>query len=241
MFTEHYDQLKHEALVAYPEEAVWLVVRGECRRVANVSPEPTKTFQVAKSTMIEAMIEGLDAVIHSHPDYPACPSEADMRGQIETAVPWGVIATDGQQCTPVTWFGDGVDRQPLIGRGFCHGVTDCYGLIRDYYQIEHGIVLPEYPRSWEWWLNGQNLYLDGVEAAGFVRIRPQDAREGDMWFAQLRSPVPNHGGIMAANGLALHHPSASLPVDPSRLSKRDPIGRWLPHITHWYRHKEMPQ
>ncbi len=241
MFAEHYDAIKAGALTAYPEEAVWLVVNGELRSVPNVSPEPTKTFQVAKRDMMQAMVEGLDAVIHSHPDYPACPSEADMRGQIESGVPWGIIATDGQQCTAVTWFGDTIERQPLVGRGFCHGVTDCYGLIRDYYRMEHGIALPEHPRSWEWWLNGGNLYLDGVEAAGFERIRQQDAREGDMWFAQLRSPVPNHGGIMASNGLALHHPSASLPVDPSRLSKRDPIGRWLPHITHWYRHKEMPQ
>ncbi len=240
MFDHFTDELRAGALAAYPEEAVWLVVSGELRQVDNVAAEPRKTFAVSKRDMQAAVAAGLDAVIHSHPDYPACPSEADMRSQAATQVPWGIIATNGSQCTPVTWFGDQVAREPLIGRGFCHGITDCYGLIRDYYREEHGIALPDYPRSWEWWLNGGNLYLDGVESAGFYRISQHEARDGDMWFAQLRSKVPNHGGIIASNGLALHHPSAAKPVDPSRLSKREPIGRWLPHITHWYRHKEMP-
>lgn len=241
MFDQFNEEIAAGALAAYPEEAVWLVVAGELRQVANVADDPCKTFVVSSVDMRAAVASGLDAVIHSHPDYPACPSEADMRAQEATAVPWGIIATNGTSCTKMTWFGDQIERLPLIGRGFCHGVTDCYALIRDYYAMEHDITLPEYPRSWEWWLNGQSLYLDGVEAAGFYRISQEEARDGDMWFAQMRSKTPNHGGIITGNGLALHHPSAAKPVDKSRLSKKDPIGRWLPYITHWYRHKEMPE
>nr|WP_301539584.1 NlpC/P60 family protein [Halomonas venusta] len=127
----------------------------------------------------------------------------------------------------------------MLGRGFVHGIADCYGLIRDYYAERHSITLPEYPRSWEWWRNGQDLYCDGFAAAGFRLIEQSEARPGDMWLAQLRSPVPSHGGIVLERGLVLHHPCGKLPVDPSRLSVREPIGRWLPYITHWCRHSEL--
>lgn len=236
MFEQYREQLQREAIAAYPEEAVWLITPGECRRVKNIADEPTKTFRVSKQSMAAAMARGLLAVVHSHPDYPACPSAADMRGQQAAAVPWCIVATDGEHATDPVWFGDSVERLPLIGRGFRHGITDCYALIRDYYRLELGIDLVEFPRDWEWWLNGGDLYQDGIAPAGFRRIEQAEAQPGDMWIAQVRSPVPNHGGILLEHGLALHHPSAHEPVDPAQLSRREPIGRWLPHITIWLRH-----
>lgn len=235
MFDEHADQIRTASLAAYPQEAVFLIDQTGCRQVKNIASDPTKTFRVDKRTMASAIKRGLLAVVHSHPDFPDCPSEADMRGQMASGVPWGIVATDGQNATPIRWWGHG-EREPLIGRGFVHGITDCYGLIRDYYAVELGIELPEYPRSWEWWRHGGNLYLDGFESAGFRRIEQSEAKPGDMWLAQLRSDVPSHGGIVLESGLALHHPSARDPVDPARLSRREPIGRWLPYITHWMRH-----
>ncbi|XKE45760.1 NlpC/P60 family protein [Halomonas organivorans] len=238
MFPDHHDQLRREALAAYPEEAVWLITPGECRRVANVAEDPRATFRVAKRDLAAAQARGLCAVVHSHPNGPDHPSEADMRGQVASGVPWGIIATDGEACLPPFWWG-GDARPPLVGRGFRHGVTDCYALIRDYYLLEHGIALPEFPRAWEWWRHGQDLYRDGFPRAGFRRIEPEEARPGDMFFAQLRSPVPNHGGVLLEGGLALHHKTGRQAVDATRLSMREPIARWLPHITHWLRHEEL--
>ena len=237
MFEQYKEQLQREAIAAYPQEAVWLITPGECRRVKNIAAEPTKTFQVDKRTMAAAMARGLLAVVHSHPDYPACPSAADMRGQAASGVPWGIVARDGERAAEPVWFGDQVERTPLVGRGFRHGVTDCYALIRDYYRLELGIDLIEFPREWEWWLNGGDLYRDGIAPAGFRRIEQAEAMPGDMWIAQLRSPVPNHGGVLLEHGLALHHPSGSDPVDGTQLSRREPIGRWLPHIILWLRHE----
>jgi len=235
MFDEYAEQIRAEALAAYPEEAVWLITSGGCRRVTNIADDPTATFAVAKNDLAAAHGRGLLAVVHSHPDYPACPSEADMRGQLASGVPWGIVATDGINTTPVRWWGHG-ELEPLVGRGFVHGVTDCYALIRDYYAAELALEIPEYPRGWDWWHRGADLYRDNFGQAGFRRIEAAEARPGDVWLAQLRSGVPNHGGILLEGGLALHHPSAREPVDPARLSRREPVGRWLPYITHWLRH-----
>ncbi|MCB8889922.1 Mov34/MPN/PAD-1 family protein [Vreelandella malpeensis] len=237
MFDQYAEEIRAAALEAYPLEAVWLITADGCRQVPNVADDPAATFRVASRDMAAAQAAGLLAVVHSHPDYPDCPSEADMRGQQTSGMPWGIVATDGEQTTPIRWWGvEGAERAPLVGRGFVHGIHDCYGLIRDYYAEELDVVLPDVPRSWEWWLAGQDLYQDGFAAAGFRRISAEEARPGDMWLAQLRSPVPSHGGVLLEHGLALHHPCGRFAVDPSRLSVREPLGRWLPYITHWMRH-----
>ena len=123
-----------------------------------------------------------------------------------------------------------------MGRGFRHGVTDCYSLIRDYYRLERDVVLPEFPRDWEWWCNEQDLYRDGFGKAGFERLVDVDLRPGDVFLAQIRSGVPNHGGVYLGDGLALHHLAARLPVDATRLSRREPIDRWMKFISHWLRY-----
>lgn len=241
MFDEFSDQIQREAAASYPEEAAWVITRAGCRQVANIADDPKKHFRISDGDMLEAYLDDLLAIVHSHPNGPDCPSEADMRGQVASARPWGIICTDGEGCLPITWWGDQVTREPLVGRGFRHGVTDCYSLIRDYYHLEHGIDLPEFPRNWNWWHDGQDLYTEGFPKAGFRRFDPdvETPQAGDMWFSQLRSSVPNHGGIYLGDETILHHATSKKAVDPSRLSRREPIHRWLPHITHWLRHEEM--
>ncbi|SES12696.1 Proteasome lid subunit RPN8/RPN11, contains Jab1/MPN metalloenzyme (JAMM) motif [Vreelandella subterranea] len=239
MFYEYHEQLRAEAIAAYPNEAVWLITPGECRRVKNVSTEPTLTFRVGKRAMASAMQRGLLAIAHSHPDFPACPSAADMRGQISSGVPWGIVSTDGETAAEPIWWGEGIERPPLIGRGFRHGIADCYSLIRDYYLLELGIDLPEFPRDWEWWHKGEDLYRDGFKKAGFRVIEASEAKAGDVWLAQLRSKVPSHGGVLLDGGLGLHHPSTTNAVDASRISRREPLARWQHHITHWLRHEAL--
>lgn len=241
MFEKHYKQIAEEAIEAYPEEAVWVITQTGCFRVENTSATPETHFSVDKSVMLDARLEGLLALVHSHPDGPDCPSEADMIGQINGACPWGIICTDGVDALPITWWGDQMEKEELLGRGFKHGVTDCYSLIRDYYAQEHGLNLPEFPRNWDWWHEGQDLYTDGFPKVGFRRLDPdvEAPQKGDMWFSQIRSDVPNHGGIYLGDETILHHTTAKKAVDPSRLSKREPVHRWLPHITHWLRHEEL--
>ena len=233
MHDEHQAQIRSEALAAYPHEAVWLITAdGACRQVRNVHAEPAHAFAVSKNDMASAQARGLAAIVHSHPDYWACPSEADMHGQMATAVPWGIVATDGQDATPITWWGADTPRPPLEDRPFVHGVTDCYALIRDYYAETYGIELIEVPRAWEWWRTGGDLYQQQFAAAGFERITHEQAQPGDVWLMQLRSPVPNHGGILLDHGRALHHPMARAggPVQPKARARIEPIHRWLPHI-----------
>lgn len=254
MFTQHYAKMMKEAAEAYPEEAVWFITEAGCWQADNVSTDKLNKFEVSDTDSMRALKEGMLAVIHSHPNHPPCPSEADMLGQIASGVPWAIIGTDGNTATKPYWWGASTPVPPLKDRHFHHGITDCYSLIRDYYRQEMAIELPEYPRSWSWWAKDgdnppKNLYVEGFASAGFVQLKmgvnddhflglELEPEEGDMWFTQLFSPVPNHGGVYLGDGLCLHHLSSKHPVDPSRPVREEPIYRWANHVTHWFRHKE---
>lgn len=255
MFKEHYAQMREEAKEAYPLEAVWFITETGCRQVENISPSPTTEFSVREQDTMQALEEGLLAVVHSHPDLPACPSEADMVSQLASDVPWGIIATTSTRAEAPVWWGGNTPIEPFETRTFRHGITDCYSLIKDYYQQELGITLRAYPRGWNWWDKSssgyQNHYLDKFAAEGFVEIPLHDEdsteflglstepKRGDMWFTQIHSEVPNHAGIYLGNSLCLHHLSGREPVDIGRPVLKQPIYRWGRHITHWFRHKDM--
>ncbi|MFP8968564.1 NlpC/P60 family protein [Pokkaliibacter sp. CJK22405] len=238
MFEEYAEQIRSMALEAFPREGILLITQQNAFVAENVHPEPELAFQARAADMNRAQAEGLMAVVHSHPNGPDCPSADDMRGQLSTAVPWGIVSCyDGERCGQPFWWGEGVPVPPLIGRGFRHGVTDCYSLIRDYYAQELSITLPEFPRDWEWWQKGETLYLDGLEHADFVPVSAAEIAPGDMFYCTIRSKTPNHGGVYLGDGLALHHLTGRHAVDASQLSCREPIHRWMSHITHVFRHR----
>jgi len=228
------DAIKAAALAAYPEEMCGLVVNGGFVLCENRAADPREAFSIDPALFVEYGA-ALDAVVHSHPDAPCCPSAADMAQQVVCAVPFGVVSTDGCSTTDLLWWGGGVPLAPLLGRGFVHGVTDCYGAIADWYSLERGVALPVFPRDWAWWRSGGDLYRDGFERAGFQLISFSEAAPGDVVLFQLRSDVPNHGAVIDEGGLMYHHPALDDPVDPFRLARREPFGRWRKHATHFLR------
>lgn len=238
------EALRDHALASYPNECVgYIDLSGLYHPLANRAADP-RQFAVPDHRVIADLIATgqIRALCHSHPGGPDCPSQMDMRTQVELDIPFVIVATNGQACADPFAWGDQIDDQrPLIGRPFRHGVDDCYALIRAWWRARRGVILPDFPRQWEWWGrdpgNGveRDLYRRHFSDAGFYEISAGEASEGDVWLAAIRSDVPNHAGVYLSDGLALHHAALAHAFDPSRLSRRDPIARWLPYITHWLR------
>jgi len=220
----------------YPRECCGLiiVVRGRekyipCRNVAI----GTEHFVLPAEDFADAETQGaVMAVVHSHPDTAASPSQADLVACEESGVPWHIVRVDSVDGAPraldlVTFEPSGY-QAPLIGRDFSHGVLDCYALIRDWYKQERGIQLPDFPRPDDWWNDGKSdLYTDGFKSAGFRLLGDDDVLlEGDMILMQIRSGngVPNHGGVYIGDGLILHH-------QYGRLSTRDVYGGYFQEVT----------
>lgn len=238
------ESIKRDAIEKFPNESCGIVLTQEdgghkYLALPNLATEPSQSFHVDERVLI-GVGDALAAVVHSHPNGPDCPSGTDMRQQVAWKVPFGIVSTDGEGCLEPFFWGDTVPVPELIGRGFRHGVTDCYALCRDYYRLTHDLILREYPRDWEWWTKGQRMYEDFFQNEGFHRIEEREVRSGDAFMAQIRSDTPNHAGIYVGDGLILHHLTSSRSWDPSRLSRRDPVSGWSKFICGtWVRHETM--
>lgn len=233
---------------AYPEESCGLIVRGEYIPTENIAVDPKLDFEIPGSVYKKHLLAGgIEAVVHSHPDGPLFPSEADMASQMATNFPWIILGVDEDKrvSKPIVWGG----KTPIpnvIGREFVHGVTDCYSLIRDTYRLgkdalaEQGITtwpfppidLPDFARADSWWENDKDSFYDvQPPKLGFVEVKAHEVKAGDLFFMKLgKTKTNNHAGIYLGDNTILHHL-------PTRLSRRELAGSWGRIADKWMRYE----
>lgn len=238
---DYVEQIRAQALECYPEEGAWLITEKGCYFVDNIHEDPENYFDVSERDVRMARGEGLLAIVHSHTNGLHYPSEADMKSQINTAVPWGILLCDGVDSSWIRWWGGSKPDQvdDLLDRTFCHATADCYALVRDYYLVTFGIQLKEFPRSWRWW-DDQNLLSEGFSKAGFSVVKGEP-KAGDVWLASFasRTQTLNHCGVLLDNGLTHHHPGAGTPINATKKAVIEPIYRYMQNIHLWVRHKDL--
>jgi proteasome lid subunit RPN8/RPN11 len=225
------DVMEHATKEA-PRECCGLavVVKGRliywpCRNIADDGE-----FAIHPEDQIAAEDAGdVVAICHSHPNLSPDPSDTDRVMCGKTGVLWLIVSwpTGAYRIVEPDNY-----VPPLVGRPFVHGVLDCYALVHDYYAML-GISLPDYQREENWWLKGQNLCLEHFDDAGFLAVPIEALRAHDVLLMQIASPVPNHLGVIDADGYLLHHCH-------NRLSSRDVYsGMWRKVTTHAFRHRSL--
>lgn len=232
--------IRSHAEQEFPREACGLlcVVRGRekyipCRNKAA----GTEHFILSSEDYAEAETSGeIVAVVHSHPNVPAVPSEADRTACEASGLVWHIVHVTDENGQPqggeIVTFEPCGYQAPLVGREFSHGVNDCYQLVRDWYWQERGIDLKNFARTDGWWERGENLYMKHYAEAGFELVNGQP-EEGDMIVMQIRSNEPNHAGVYLGDDLILHHLYG-------RLSSRDVYGGYWKEVTRMIlRHKNI--
>ncbi|WP_036170339.1 C40 family peptidase [Massilia sp. 9096] len=237
------EAIRAHAAEEYPRECcgLVLVVKGRERyQQCTNTAQGTEHFVLPAEEYADAEQLGeIIAVVHSHPNAPAQPSQADLVSCEASGLPWHIVRVDLVDGAPaagevVTIEPSGY-RAPLVGRQFSHGVLDCYQLIVDWYAQERGVTLPQFARADEWWNDGKSdLYTEGFPLAGFAKL-PNGAllEVGDVILMQIRArnDVPNHAAIYLGDGLILHHLHG-------RLSSRDVYGgMWAENTRAVLRHQ----
>lgn len=249
--------IEAHALADYPREACGLIVAmGDKQRyvACRNAAEDDQDFHLPAEDYAKAEDIGqVIAVVHSHVDRDAQPSESDLVSCEATGLPWHIVSVgqDAGDSAPTVrgWhsFEPTGYQAPLVGRTFHHGSLDCYGVIRDFYQRELGIFLPDFERPDDWWAKPElgELYLDNLEVAGFVQVS-DGPKYGDMILMQYRSDRTNHGGVYLGDAVLKTQPDLS-PIPNAmlhhampRLSERVAYGGFWADITRMIvRHKEM--
>lgn len=239
MFEHLHNPIIVSAMAAAPKELCGVIHDNQFVALENVHPEPETHFRMADADAARYMgSPKTQAIVHSHTSSPACgpcPSKVDQIQQEAMGLPW-VIAGFNQHIGKwsVIEMGDHNLERPILGQKFVYGVTDCYQLVRRWYWQQKGVKLPAIHSDYGWWIDGsENLYVDNYERGGFKRIErpdtPRGLQPGDCFLYPLQgSPVYNHVGLYAGDGLVFQH---TQDTD----SKDYVIGPWFRRTTFWLR------
>lgn len=241
-------QIKNHAIEDYPNESVGLLLDDDTYiRVKNIHKKPQQHFQIA-TVVFQGYLPRLKAIVHSHPNQKVLePSLDDQQLIVSYKTTGGIVRvvpdpnTKEPQASPITWWGAIPNRnpQPLEGREFVYGITDCFGIVRDWYYMNRSIVLYDMPRTYGWWDDQShpcwNMIENNVEAMGFKKHKYQSAsvRRGDVMFMSLRSKlnITNHLALYEGGDSIIHHLPSSRGSLKASLSKRDILSRYIPYIT----------
>lgn len=210
-------------LKEYPKESCGIILNDNTYiPLKNIAQDPFNYFEIDPNIWIK--YENITAIVHSHPNGKPILSTADRQMQLATGLEWWLVC-NGEitkfRCMP-----------HLLGREFEHGKTDCYAIFRDCYALS-GIDFPDFKRENDWWLNGENLYLDLLPKYDFVQV--DDLQLGDIVLICTGSDVPNHSAVYIGDQYIVHH-------SPQRLSKRDLFnGYWLKNVHSFWRYKWRSQ
>lgn len=237
---------------AGPQEICGLFVRdkksGTYHFIAckNQATNPQTHFEISEAEFAPYRHRDDVIIVHSHPQGPNYPSVADLSLAQTTGLTCALIAPllktskQGDDAAYELIFYGPPCLASLTSRIYRHGVTDCFGYMRDVFAQDYQIIVPDMPREWGWWEGGDNFYQDHFAAYGFEMLdEAADLQKGDVFIARLRANVDNHGGIYWGHGLIKHHLAGRAPVDRGRLVTEEPIARMQPFIRYWLRHKSL--
>ena len=226
---------KHAAR-EYPRESCGVIIANrfgkeqyvECR---NLAPGKDHFIMDGRDYAAAEMAGDIIAIVHSHPNVSATPSQADLVECERSKLPWVIVNWPTGQ---IHEFKPTGYKAPLVGRQFVHGILDCYTLVRDYFREELGIDIPDFERSDGWWHKGENLYVRNYQKAGFFQVRQEDLKKHDVIIMQVASPKdPNHAAIYIGNNMILHHVMR-------RISCRTTYGGyWRKHTALIVRHRAL--
>lgn len=242
------------ARAEFPKECCGLIVGGQYYPCTNIAPDPANQFEIDPAEFVALSELGeVGAIVHSHPNGNAEPSEVDRVQMGLHGVDWVIcgygIHADGAEYCDIKRHKPTAYQSPLLGRGYYHGTQDCYSLVRDYYGRELGLELPDFARLDEWWENADNepLYEQNFEKAGFVAVNGTPQKHDVILCRVGRTHHINHALVFVGNGklqsentpdcvgdnLVLHHPHG-------RLSVREIYGdSWHKRTALIVRHKEL--
>lgn len=215
----------------YPREGCGIiaVVKGKkkwypCTNVAEGEDDfildPKEFIEVKKAADIIA-------IVHSHPDGEALPSENDIKYCNALGIPYHIFSFPQMELHTLQ---PRVTFNPLVGREYDFGKFDCLEAARDHYS-SIGIELQKrLPYLDDWWEVGEDYFTEEhIKEWGFSKVT--DLKVNDLLIFSIGASVGNHCGVYLGNDIFFHHAV-------HRLSCRENMyPMWKKHLTGIYRYE----
>lgn len=227
------EEFHNHVLSCYPQEACGYIEDGVFTPVENTHEDPLNYFKFPLDVDSSLLSKTSYAIIHSHTpesfkDDPRIPSYEDMLGQRNSAVPWGIVHSDGENVSEVLWFGK-PNIAPLEGRVYISNVQDCFTLARDYIYRTTGRDVGTHPRpaNWETW---NPHYIERTyKDLGYVDTTV--LQTGTVLLFSIGSKYINHIGIYLGGDKFIHHLY-------NRRSAEDSLLKWKRQLIKAIRYKD---
>lgn len=227
---ENLEDFQKHIIDCYPQEACGVVIKNRFMPIVNEHPEPANNFAFPIKISEELALKKQPyAVIHSHTmdnftDDPRTPSEQDMKGQSASGMEWGVVHCDGQNVTPILYFGK-PSSKPLLDRKYISNVYDCFTLVRDFYFKEFDLDLGTHPRPADWQSWNPHYIEQNFKSLDFRELAPHEEETyGDVLVFNIASRQANHLGVFLHDDTFMHHLH-------NRKSCKDSASKWLRQLT----------
>jgi proteasome lid subunit RPN8/RPN11 len=206
-----YDDIMKWCRATPTEETCGLIIERQGESVfipcPNVAENKQEYFAIHPLDWAEAEDHGkVAAVVHCHINNRLEFSGADITQQAYSGIPWLLVTLDGR----MSWLNQPKKEYPLYGRPFQWHVYDCYSFIRDFYEQELNIEIPDFYREENFWERGQELYLDNFHKAGFVEIPLAHVEYGDVLLIDLANGITSHGAVYLGANTIGHHPQGHI-------------------------------
>lgn len=215
--------VRAHGLEEFPREACGLIVsqtnirentvHHSYLRCRNIGDEQGQ-FLMHPEDFVRAEMQGeIAALVHTHPNMPPLPSQADRAACRVSNLPWLIVGVPSfeerwlkpDECTA---------EVPYLEREYAFGAQDCWTLVHDWYRRELGVFIkyPRYSHEWEFWKRGIDFFRrETFTAHDFNEVKDLHAlRCHDIIVFKFRSTIPNHVAVYVGNSQILHHPRDTL-------------------------------
>tara|TARA_R110000765_G_scaffold426489_1_gene542305 strand:+ start:1644 stop:2363 length:720 start_codon:yes stop_codon:yes gene_type:complete len=227
-------QIKVHHEKEFPKECCGLIVsnRGKLTCVPTKNDSLEKNlFRVNSGDYLRASNLGeIIAVYHSHTNGNQNFSEFDKFNSINHSLTYVMYCPENNSLLQFSPSCGSFNR--YIGRKFDIGNTDCYSLVRDFYEAELSVPLGHHYRDEGWKAYLSELFDKHFENEGFFEVSSLSKYDCILFNSGGDKPC-SHIALYLDNGLILHQPSKSY----SRIESL--TGRHLKLIKKVIRHEDV--
>ena len=171
----------------------------------NLAEEKDEYFIIDPDDWVKTEDKGeIIAVIHSHPNCPPTPSEADLASCEYLDLPFYIVTPETQQWH---YFEPSGYKKGLIGREWVWDIQDCWSLVTDWYKEKKNIEIKHWPRPSSPQEFEQNPYFEKViTGSGFIELDDNvDLQVGDVLLMDSSQNKLSHVALYIGDQTILHH------------------------------------
>lgn len=195
------------------------IVKGKTKYFPckNLAEDTGTEFVICPDDWMIAEDAGeLVGVFHSHPNCSPEPSETDIESCDDLDLPFYIVNPNANEWHYMEPKGY---KQPLIGRSWELGTSDCWTLVIDYF-AEKGLTIKNLNRPKDSEKKLTNKIFERILSESGFKIVEDEIQVGDLLLMKFSGPDPDHVAVYIGEQMLVHHLSG-------KLSSRDLYNQFL--------------